>query len=422
MVFSMEIKGQGVSDVYPTLREGETLHFVSDNDPGEPVFTADLQIKRELYQNGRKQGLLAVDQNTGQSFFMKVLFCEDLDEIYVEKESKVRLYSPFIIRIYGGMIDREHNRFLTLIEYRREPDLSDLIRFGGLNHLSSEEKWMVKHKIALKMLYGIHHYMSMYETDPLVHRDIKPENIMASADGEVVKIIDFDWVHLHKSNVTVMTRREQKGTLGYAEPKSWNSFRADKKMDIYSAGLVLYFIYMEKHHFSGQEEITHYLMANDYAYTLKDTGKMDLELRRILQKMIAREEERYDHMKDVIRDFVHYLNQKGCCPDIPERMMEQPSDTIRLYYRMDHVIYHPVLKNYRFHSIEYGKKQLRSKNGMYTSHILSFYRVNEEIKAVILDERCQKVVSQEKQDILCVGDKFLYRDTEIEILKIERNE
>lgn len=162
-------------------------------------------------------------------------------------------------------------------------------------------------------------------------------------------------------------------------------------------------------------------MADDYAYTLKDTGEMDLALRTILQKMIAREEERYEHIRDVIRDFVKYLNQKGCYPEIPELMMELPSDTIRLYYRMDDVIYNPVLKNYRFLPIEYGKKQLRSKNGLFTSHILSFYRVDQEIKAIILDERCVKTVSQEEdKEIIRVGDKFRYSDTEIEILKIER--
>ena len=406
--------------MYPILKEGEKIHFISDKEPGQPSFEADLVIKREMYQNGRKQGLLAYDEKTGKKFFLKVLFCEDLDEMYVEKESKVRLYSPFIILIYGGMIDRPNNRFMTLIEYRKEHDLSDMIRFGELNHLTAEEKLLVKHKIVLKILYGIHHYMSMYETDPIVHRDLKPENVMASPDGEVVKIIDFDWVHLHKSNVTVMTRREQKGTLGYAEPKSWNSYRADKKMDIYSAGLVFYFIYMEKHHFSGQDEYTHYLMANDYAYTLKDTGTMDKELRAILQKMIAREEDRYDNIADVIRDFVHYLNQKGYFIEIPELMMPMPSDGIRIYYRMDSVIYNPVLKNYRFLPIEYGRKQLRSKNGLLTSHILSFYRVDQEIKVVILDERCKKTVSMdENTEILCAGDKFEYADTEIEILKIE---
>ena len=404
--------------MYPILKEGEQLKFVSDREPDEPSFEADLLIKKELYQNGRKQGLLAAEEKTGKLYFLKVLFCGDLDNIYVEKESKIKMYSPFIIRIYGGMLDREKNRFFTLIEYCKEQDLSDLIRFGGMNGFSFEEKWRIKHKIALKFLYGIHHYMSMYEQDPIVHRDLKPENVMVSPDGDVVKIIDFDWVHLHKRNVTIMTRREQKGTLGYAEPKSWNSFLADKKMDIYSAGLVLYFLYMEKHHFSGQDEITHYLMADDYAYTLKDTGVMDGELRRILQKMIAKEEDRYETIVDVIRDFIRYLNKEQCCPEIPELMMEEESDGLRLYYRMGEMIYSPVLKNYRFHPIEYGKKQVRSKNGNLSSHVLSFYRMGEEIKAVLLDERCVKTKGNPEDPCIKAGDRFVYADTEIEILKI----
>ncbi|MDO4556060.1 MAG: protein kinase [Lachnospiraceae bacterium] len=409
--------------MYPILKEGEELHFISDKEPGRSGFEVDLKMKREIYQNGRKQGLLAHDKYTGKAYFVKVLFCGDLDEVYVEKESKVQMYSPFIIRIYGGMLDREKDRFITLIEYRKEPDLSDLIRFGALNGYSSEEKLAIKHKIVLKILYGIHHYMSMYENDPIVHRDIKPENIMASKDGEIVKIIDFDWVHLHKSNVTILTRREQKGTLGYAEPKSWNSYAAKKQMDIYSAGLVFYFIYMEKHHFSGQDDISRYLLADDFAYTLKDTGGMDLELRAILQKMIAREEDRYEKIEDVIYDFVRYLRRTGQYPIIPELMMEEPSDRVRLYYRVGPITYSPVLKNYRFLSVEYGRKQLRSKNGEFSSHILSFFRAGEEIKAVILDPRCKKTLSQsEELEIVREGDCFEYADTKIEILKIKEME
>lgn len=406
--------------MFPILKEGETLHFISDKEPDQPGFEVTLKMKQELYQNGRKQGLLAHDIYTGKPYFVKVLFCGDLDEVYVEKESKVKMYSPFIIRIYGGMLDREKNRFITLIEYRKEQDLSDLIRFGAMNVYSQEEKLAIKHKIVLKILYGIHHYMSMYETDPIVHRDLKPENVMASRDGEVVKIIDFDWVHLHKSNVTILTRREQKGTLGYAEPKSWNSYAAKKQMDIYSAGLVFYFIYMEKHHFSGQDEITRYLLADDYAYTLKDTGDMDPDLRAILQKMIAREEERYERIEDIIYDFAHYLRKVNRYPKIPELMMEEPSDQMRLYYRIGPITYSPVLKNYRFMPIEFGRKQLRSKNGAFSSHILSFYRMGNVIKAVILNPECEKIVSQaEDYEVISEGDKFVYADTEIEILKIK---
>lgn len=406
--------------MYPILKEGEELHFISDKEPDQPAFEVELVMKKELYQNGRKQGMLAVDKEKGKEYFVKVLFCGDLDEVYVEKESKVKMYSPFIIRIYGGMLQREKNRFITLIEYRREQDLSDLIRFGAMSHYSAEEKWKIKHKIVLKILYGIHHYMSMYETDPIIHRDLKPENIMASADGEVVKIIDFDWVHLHKSNVTILTRREQKGTLGYAEPKSWNSYAAKKQMDIYSAGLVFYFIYMEKHHFSGQDDITRYLLADSYAYTLKDTGDMDAELRAILQKMIAPEEERYETIEEVLFDFAHYLRKTGQYPHIPELLMEDASDLIRLYYRIGPITYSPVLKNYRFVPVDFGRKQLRSKNGELSSHILSFYRIDNVIKAAILNPDCQKIISRSKEEeIIGEGDLFVYADTEIEILKIK---
>lgn len=409
--------------MYPVMREGEKLHFVSDREPGHPIFEADLIMKKELYQNGRKQGLLAACENTGKPYFLKVLFTGNLDDVFVEKESKVKLYSPFIIRIYGGMLDKEKNRFFTLIEYRKEQDLSDLIRFGGLSHYTLEQRMNIKHKIVLKILYGMHHYMSVYETDPIVHRDLKPENIMASPDGEIVKIIDFDWVHLHKSHVTVMNRREQKGTLGYAEPKSWNSYHADIKMDIYSAGLLFYFIYMEKHHFSGQDEITHYLLAGDYSYTLKPTPGLDDNLRQILCKMIAKEEDRYTDIRSVLRDFCHYLKTIDAFPDISELMKEEQGKSVRICYKLGSVIYSPVIKQNCFYPIEFGSRQLRSKNGILSSHILSFYYVSDQVKVVILDDRCKKTVSMnDNRDLLNIGDQFTYADIKLEILKIEEDE
>lgn len=406
--------------MYPLIKIGENIHFVSDCEPGQVPYEADLLIQKEVYQNGRKQGLVAVDEKTGKQYFVKVLCTGNLDDIFVQKESKVQLYSPFIIRIYGGMLDREKMRFLTLIEYRKEPDLSDLIRLGGLNHYKLEERMKIKHKIAMKFLYGISHYMTMYENDPIVHRDLKPENIMASDDGEVVKIIDFDWVHLHKSNVTVMTRREQKGTPGYAEPKYWDSYQADKRMDLYSAGLVLYFIYMEKHHFSGQDEISHYLMAGDYAYTLKPTPGLDEELRCILKKMIAREEERYSDIEEVIRDFSSYLKKYEIDLEILELLTEEGEKGVRLFYRLGPAIYSPVIQKGHFYPVEIGSRQLRSQNGILSSHILSFYYLEEQVKTVILDERCEKIISVENDEtIIREGDQFRYADMKLEIMKIE---
>ena len=39
--------------MYPVMKTGEKFHFISDREPGQPGFEANLLIQKELYQNGR---------------------------------------------------------------------------------------------------------------------------------------------------------------------------------------------------------------------------------------------------------------------------------------------------------------------------------------------------------------------------------
>ncbi len=402
---------------------GENFLWVNEPEIGEKQLKIDLYVEKEIYQHQNKQGflvkqgLLVLDKKTKKKYFAKIIYSENAD-VFVDKESKVRLYSPFIVRIYGGMFDEERNCFITLIEYIKEPDLSNLIRFSSPLGKTSEETMKIKHKIVLKILYGVHHYLSMYEDDPIVHRDLKPENIMASRDGEVLKIIDFDWAHLHESNVTLLMQRKQRGTPGYAEPQGWNSHECTPLMDIYSLGLVFYFLYMEKHHFYGRKEIENYLIGDEYSYTLKDTDGLPEEIRRILQKMIARREERYQTIEEVIDDFRAYLRQAGYEDTLEELLMEEPTDKMQFSYKMGCIKYSPMVKNYHFVPICIGSKQERSKNRVLNAHILSFYRVNDKMKYALLDESCKKIGDGNREDVQ-VGDKFLYGTIETTITKIE---
>ena len=399
---------------------GETFTWIRDRDRKDKNLIISLRMLKEKHRSGNKQAMIAEDIRTGKKYFVKVLFCTDLEQVYVEKESKVQLYSPYVIRIYGGMLDEKKRRFITLVEYIEENDLSDLVRTHGLAGSTWNEKMKVCHTIALKILYGIDHYMSMYWQDPIVHRDLKPENILASPDGETVKIIDFDWVHLHDSNVTVMLRREQKGTPGYADPRYWNSYICRKEMDIYSAGLVLYFLYTGRHHFYGNEELQRYMVGDDYAYELKDMPGIDEPLKRIIAKMIAREEERYGDIREVIADMEAYLKEIGRMPKLPELLREENTrDTIRFSYKVGDVKYSPYVKNYRFIPIEFGIKQERSQNGRMSGHILSFYRVGDEMRSVILQEDCHKIKEKERGRVR-EGDIYSYAGTEIEVLQIKK--
>ena len=402
------------------FEEGEVFTWIRDRERSGENMVVSLKMLKECPRTGSKQAMIAEDIRTGKKYFVKVLFCNDLEQVYVEKESKVQLYSPYIIRIYGGMLDEKNKRFITLVEYIEESDLSELMRGRGIAGDTWNEKMKVRNRIAMKFLLGIDHYMSMYRQDPIVHRDLKPENVLASPDGSVVKIIDFDWVHLHASNVTVMLRREQKGTPGYADPRYWNSYICRPEMDIYSAGLVLYFIYTVKHHFYGNDEIKNYMIGDDYAYQLKEMPGIDDRLSRIIAKMIAREEERYGSIKEVIQDMKEYLMSVRKLPELPE-FLEQPQEqkTIRFSYRIGDVKYSPYIKNYRFIPIEFGTKQERSQNGRMSGHILSFYRMDDKVKALILHEDCH-IIRKQKEKEVCEGDIFTYAGTNIEILQIKR--
>ena len=401
------------------FEEGDTFLWIKDRDYQSDSLKISLKMIRQVYRKASKQGLIAQDQYSGKKYFVKVIFCDEMDTIYVEKESKVQLHSPFIIRIYGGMLDEKLKRFITLLEYIPECDLSDLMYQKGIAGENWNRKIRTCHKIAMKFLHGIDYYMSLYETDPIIHRDLKPENLMVSPDGAVVKIVDFDWVHLHDSSQTLLNRREQRGTPGYVDPRYWNSFVPSKTMDIYSAGLVLFFLYTGTHHFHENEEIQRQLVGDSYAYTLKNMPGIDGELRRIIAKMIAPEEERYEDIRQVIQDMKAYLKGQEIKILLPELLEEEEEGeaVIRFSYQVGAVIYRPYVKKCRFVPIEIGTRQERSLNGRISAHILSFYRLGDRMKALVLHEDCHPVTVSHP-DQVSQGDTYSYAGTQIKVLQI----
>ncbi len=400
------------------FKEGDTFQWVRDRDRSGDRMTVSLRILRETGRSGNKQTLIARDIRSSRQYFLKVLFCEKSDGVYVEKESKVQLYSPFIVRIYGGMFDEDNGRFITLVEYIPGRDLSDLVTGGHVAGSTWDEKMKVCHTIVLKFLYGIRHYMTRYQDDPIVHRDLKPENVMAAADGSLVKIIDFDWVHLHESSATIVMKREQKGTPGYADPKFWNSYVCRKEMDIYSAGLVLYFIYTGHHHFHGNEDINRYMIEDEYAYCLKEMPGVDDRIAEIIAKMIAPEEERYSDINEIIADLEDHLIGTGKMPEIPELLSgRQDGSLIRFTYRVGDVKYSPYIKNYGFVPIEFGTRQERARNGALSGKIMAFYRQDDKMKAVLLHEDCHPILIQDPEEVK-PGDLYTYAGTGIEVLRI----
>ena len=82
-----------------------------------------------------------------------------------------------------------------------------------------------------------------------MHRDLKPENIFATENEEgkiKLKIGDFG-----SSKVESVLNTEYIGTRLYADPETESSGKYSKKCDIYSLGLIFYYLLFGKHLFAG---------------------------------------------------------------------------------------------------------------------------------------------------------------------------
>jgi hypothetical protein len=97
--------------------------------------------------------------------------------------------------------------------------------------------------VAHEMLRGLHYAHEKRADDgttlDLVHRDVTPENVMVTERGEV-KILDFGIVK-SSQRVSQTDIGMVKGNVDYMSPEQARGRQVDRRSDLFSTGLVLYF-------------------------------------------------------------------------------------------------------------------------------------------------------------------------------------
>jgi hypothetical protein len=97
--------------------------------------------------------------------------------------------------------------------------------------------------VAHEVLRGLHHAHEKRGDDgtplELVHRDVTPENVMVSERGEV-KLLDFGIVKAIQ-RVSQTDIGMVKGNVDYMSPEQARGRLVDRRADVFSTGLVLYF-------------------------------------------------------------------------------------------------------------------------------------------------------------------------------------
>jgi hypothetical protein len=97
--------------------------------------------------------------------------------------------------------------------------------------------------VAHEMLRGLHYAHEKRADDgtplDLVHRDVTPENVMVTERGEI-KILDFGIVKAAQ-RVSQTDIGMVKGNVDYMSPEQARGRQVDRRSDVFSTGLVMYF-------------------------------------------------------------------------------------------------------------------------------------------------------------------------------------
>ncbi|SEB09541.1 serine/threonine-protein kinase [Variovorax sp. YR216] len=87
--------------------------------------------------------------------------------------------------------------------------------------------------VMMQLLDGLHY---AHERG-IVHRDIKPANLLVADDGRL-KITDFGIARTETSNLT--RANSVVGSPGYIAPEQYTNREIDRRVDVFSAGVLLY--------------------------------------------------------------------------------------------------------------------------------------------------------------------------------------
>jgi TolB-like protein/Flp pilus assembly protein TadD/predicted Ser/Thr protein kinase len=112
--------------------------------------------------------------------------------------------------------------------------------------------------LALEVVEQTARGLAAGEACGVIHRDLKPSNLMIESDPSgrmLVKIIDYGIAKIMASDPTLQTQAGFIGTPAFASPEQFNDLgqqRVDTRSDIYSLGIVLWYLLTGQTPFAGK--------------------------------------------------------------------------------------------------------------------------------------------------------------------------
>lgn len=266
------------------------------------------EVSGELGRGAMGAVYRARDPQIGRTVAIKMILVGSQDEealeeykkrFYREAQTAGQMSHPGIVTIYDVAEDEGGQPYLVM-EFVEGTTLEKLVAPGKSGGEARPRS------LPLQELLGI----SVQVADALdyahrrnvIHRDIKPANILVTPEGKA-KIADFG---IAKMEGTQMTQTGLLvGTPAFMSPEQVAGGKVDTRSDIFSFGIVLYWMFTGQRPFSGSAitEVAYKVVHADPTPPRQLNAQLPPALETVVSRCLAKKPaERYPSARDLVAD------------------------------------------------------------------------------------------------------------------------
>lgn len=240
--------------------------------PSEKLIAHRYQLQEQLGKGSMGVVYRAADRLTGETIALKQIFLTDNPS----PDNNTEIYRLALANEFRTLASLRHPHIISVIDYgfdeQRQPYFTMDYLDNAQTILNASTGTSLEFKVNL--LIHVLEALEYLHRRGILHRDLKPDNVLVK-DGHV-RLLDFGL----SANIRKASGRV--GTPAYMAPETIRAGLAAEAADLYTVGVLAYFLFCEKLPFRNIQEILHHEA---------DTNSLDipLPLKEVIQRLLEKD-------------------------------------------------------------------------------------------------------------------------------------